>query len=69
MDYVSMDALVQGKDKSIYKLVIAAFGRALELGSGSEKLVQARLNAKPTSIALKEIREGKVGYKDSKAKG
>ena len=64
-----MDALVQGKEKSIYKLVITAFRRALELGSGSEKLVQAQLNAKPTSVALKEIREGKVGYKDTEAKG
>ena len=48
---------------SIYKLVIAASRRALELGAGSAKLVDAASNAKLTSIALKEIKEHKIGYK------
>jgi DNA-directed RNA polymerase omega subunit len=61
-----MDDLIKGDEKSIYKLVIAASRRALELGAGSEKLVNTAPNAKPTSIALKEIKENKVSYKEKK---
>ena len=48
---------------SIYKLVITAAKRALELGAGSGKLVDADPNAKLTTIALKEIMQNKVSYK------
>lgn len=63
MEHVSINDLMQKSDSSRYKLVIAASQRALELGSGSAKLVEAPPNAKPTSIALKEIKENKVTYK------
>lgn len=66
MEYVSIHDLIKGTDKSIYKLVIAASRRALELGSGSAKLVEAYPNTKPTSIALKEIKENKISYKIKK---
>lgn len=63
MEYISINDLMQKSGSSIYKLVIAASRRAVELGSGSAKLVEAPPNAKPTSIALKEMRENKITYK------
>ena len=53
---------------SVYKLVVLASRRALELGAGSEKLVNASPNEKPTSVALKEIVEEKINYKKDKEK-
>ena len=47
---------------SIYKLVILAARRAIELSDGAQKLVQTKLT-KPTMVALEEIRQGKVSYK------
>lgn len=55
--------LVNTSGDSIYKLVIAAAKRALELGAGSGKLVDASPNTKLTTIALKEIMQKKVSYK------
>ena len=66
MQYVSINDLIKTEEYSIYKLVIAASRRALELGSGSQKLVEADPNTKPTSIALKEIEEDKITYKVKK---
>jgi len=61
-----MEMLIKEKQDSIYKLVVLASRRALELGSGSQKLVDTPANTKLTTIALKEIREGKVSYKIKK---
>lgn len=47
---------------SVYKLVIVAARRALELSDGAERLVATKLD-KPTTVALEEIRQGKVTYK------
>ena len=66
MAYVALEELLKGDQDSIYKLVVLAFRRALELGMGSEKLVSMAPNAKLTSIALKEIKENKVTYKIKK---
>lgn len=63
MAYVSTEELLKKTGGSVYKLVIAASRRALELGSGSAKLVEAPPNMKLTSIALKEIQENKITYK------
>ena len=63
MAYVSMEELLKNKSDSVYKTVILAFRRALELGSGSEKLVDAPPNAKLTSIALAEMMQNKISYK------
>ena len=57
-----MEDLLKNTKDSIYKLVILASRRAFELRSGSEKLVQAEPNTKPTSVALEEIKENKIGY-------
>ena len=51
------------KTGSAYKLVIMASLRAIELGEGAAKLVDAPLEEKPLNIALQEISEGKVSYK------
>ena len=44
---------------SIYKLVVIAAKRAKELSQGAPKLVETDLK-KITSVALEEIRQGKV---------
>jgi DNA-directed RNA polymerase subunit omega len=44
---------------SIYKLVVVAARRAKELSEGAPKLIETDLR-KCTSVALEEIRQGKV---------
>ena len=51
------------KMHSVYKLVILASRRAIELSDGAQKLVEAPLDMKPANVALKEIIEGKIEYK------
>ncbi|NQT33183.1 MAG: DNA-directed RNA polymerase subunit omega [Candidatus Omnitrophica bacterium] len=51
---------------SIYKLCNMAALRATELNSGMKKLVDAEPDEKITSIAIKEIAEGKVRLKVKK---
>ena len=63
MAYVPMEKLLENTHESMYKLVILAARRALELSGGSEKLVEATPNTKLTSIALREIGEDKIVYK------
>lgn len=63
MSYTPIEELLKISHGSVYKLVILASRRALELGAGSEKLVDAEPNTKLTSIALKEIIEHKIEYK------
>ena len=48
---------------SIYRLVILAAKRAKELSEGSPALVDTS-HRKATSVALEEILQGKVLYKD-----
>lgn len=66
MAYVPLEELLKNDKNSIYKLVVAASRRALELGAGSEKLVELKSNTKLTSIALKEIKENKISYRIKK---
>lgn len=47
---------------SIYKLVVMAARRAKDLSQGAPKLVQADLK-KVSSVALEEIRQGKIRLK------
>ncbi len=63
MAYVILEKLLKSNQDSIYKLVILASRRALELGAGSERLVSMPPDAKLTSVVLEEIREGKIAYK------
>ncbi len=51
------------KIHSMYKLVILASRRTIELADGSQKLVDTPADFKPANIAMKEIMEDKVTYK------
>ena len=67
MDVVERDELLK-KVGSLYKLCNLAAIRAMELNSGMKKLVDAGPNEKLTTIAIREIAEGKVKLKIAKAK-
>ena len=64
--YVALEDMLDKSDHSIYKLVIMASKRALEIAEGQPKLVPANAALKPSTIALHEIAEGKVHYKKAK---
>ena len=66
MEHVSRERLI-GQIGSIYKLCNLAALRAMELNSGMKKLVEADPNEKITTLAIKEIAEGKVKMKEDKA--
>ena len=63
----ALENLIDKSDNSIYKLVILASKRALEIAEGQPKLVQANSSLKPSTIALHEIAENKVRYKKAKS--
>ena len=67
MQAPAIDKLMD-KTKSIYKLVILASRRTIELADGGQKLVNMPADAKPSDIALEEIIEGKISYKEKEAK-
>ena len=60
--YVPLENLLS-RVSGMYKLVIVASRRAVELNQGSNKLVDITAKAKCSTVALEEIREGKVSYK------
>ena len=53
---------------SIYKLAVLTAKRAYELSQGANKLVEASLNTKFTTIALQEIMEKKITFKIKESK-
>lgn len=64
----SIEKLLERAGSSIYKLVILAAKRALEISEGSPALVEAGPKEKPALVALREIAEGKIGMKSKKGK-
>ena len=60
MTQVPMEELLR-RCPSAYRLTILASKRAKELSEGAPKLVQTDLR-KVTSIALEEVRQGKIAY-------
>ena len=48
---------------SLYKLVVLTAMRAVELADGAVNLSGDKPEAKTINAALKEIAEGKIGYK------
>ena len=66
MSYFPIEELLKHTD-SIYKLVILASKRALELNEGAPKMVEKDFAKKLTTIALQEIAQGKVGYREVKS--
>ena len=65
MAHVPIEELLQ-RCGSVYRLVILAARRAKELAEGAPPLVQTG-QRKITSVALEEILQGKVLYKDTEA--
>ncbi len=63
MAYVDLEELLEKSGNSIYKLVVLASKRALEIADGSAKLVEMSQATKPSIVALQEIASGKVRYK------
>jgi DNA-directed RNA polymerase omega subunit len=66
MMYVPLEKLLDKTESSVYKLVITASKRALEIAEGQPKLVEAAMSIKPSTIALREILEGRVGCRSIK---
>lgn len=60
--YIPIEPLLK-KVGSIYKLVIIAARRALELNDGAPRLVEIDPKAKASTVALAEIAAGKVSVK------
>ncbi len=60
----SIEELLPKADWSIYRLVRMASKRALELSEGKPSLVKKNSSDKETTIAMDEIRQGKVVYKN-----
>jgi DNA-directed RNA polymerase omega subunit len=68
MDYQGREKLLDKSMGSIYKLVILASKRALEIAEGQPKLVADDNSVKPSTVALHEIAAGKVEARKIKAK-
>ncbi|MDD5477278.1 MAG: DNA-directed RNA polymerase subunit omega [Candidatus Omnitrophica bacterium] len=68
MDYQGREQLLDKSMGSIYKLVILASKRALEIAEGQPKLVADDASVKPSSVALHEIGAGKIEARKLKAK-
>ncbi len=49
---------------SVYKLVVLASRRSQELIAGSPQLIETDNKTKMVDIALEEIRQGKITYKE-----
>jgi len=67
MTYIPLEKVLDKNEKSIYKLVILASKRALEIAEGQPKLIAADSATKPSTVALFEIAEGKLRYRKLKA--
>lgn len=65
MGYIPVEKLLDKADNSMYKLVILAAKRTLEIAEGQPKLCSVgSTSLKPPSIALEEIAEGKVRLRE-----
>ena len=62
MQSPAIDKLLD-KTHSIYKLVIIASRRTIELSDGAQKLVDSPVDTKPANVAMREIMEDKISYK------
>jgi len=62
MSYVPVEDLL-GRADSIYKLVLLAARRAIEISETGQKLVDVSPRMKASTVALEEIKAGKVSYR------
>jgi DNA-directed RNA polymerase omega subunit len=60
MTHVPLEDLLDKTEQSVYKLVITASRRSLELAEGRPKLIEVDSGLKTSTIALFEIASGKV---------
>ncbi|MBI4972959.1 MAG: DNA-directed RNA polymerase subunit omega [Candidatus Omnitrophica bacterium] len=67
MAYVALEDLIDKSNMSIYKLVIMASKRSLEIAEGQPKMVVTNSSTKPSTVALYEIAAGKLECKKLKA--
>jgi DNA-directed RNA polymerase omega subunit len=58
-----LEKLLDKARGSVYKTVILASKRALEIAEGQPPLVQMGVGAKPTTVALHEIAAGRCHVK------
>ena len=63
MSYIPVEKLLDKSNGSIYRLVVAASKRALEIAEGQPKLLDTVYSTKPSSVALEEIAAGRVRVK------
>ena len=63
MAYLARENFLDKTNGSVYKLVVLASKRALEIAEGQPKLVAASSSAKPYEVALDEIASGKISFK------
>jgi len=68
MVYLGRETMLDKSCNSIYKLVILASKRALEIAEGQPKLVDSDSSIKPSTVALIEIASGKIECKKIKSK-
>ncbi|MCX5694336.1 MAG: DNA-directed RNA polymerase subunit omega [Candidatus Omnitrophica bacterium] len=68
MGYQGREKLLDKSMGSIYKLVILASKRALEIAEGQPKLVSDDASVKPSTVALHEIAAGKIEARKLKVK-
>ena len=68
MPYQPRERLLSKAEGSVYKLVILASQRALELSEGMPTFVEKRRSDKPTVLSLDEIAGDKVGLRLAPAK-
>ncbi len=64
MVYLPLEELLPQAGNSSYKLVRMVATRALEIGEGGAKLIEASINEKPATTAMREIIAGHVMTKD-----
>ena len=60
MAYLPVEGLLPRAAGSSYKLVRMIATRALEIGEGAAKLVEAPANEKPATTAMREVLAGKL---------
>ena len=64
MEYIPLEKLLDKSQNSIYKLVVLASRRSLELAEGQVRLVDnVNLSTKPSTVAMQEIIQGKIKVK------
>ena len=63
MSYIPLEKILDKADDSMYRLVILAAKRALEVAEGMPPLVETAPESKSTTVALLELADNKVRCK------